>query len=187
MGRHHTEESKEKIRTSRLKYLNHNPYTSEIKKRMSIGKIKSIAEKGFYWTGRHLTAKHKKNLSDSVKRCFDSNPEVKRKVICAPRKHQKNTDIELKIQKELSKENIRFKTEVFELPGTPDVFIESSKLCIFADGDYWHNLENVKNRDISVNKRLSEMGYRVLRFWEHDIHNNLHDVILKIKCNLNRA
>lgn len=60
-------------------------------------------------------------------------------------------------------------------------FFLSPNICIFCDGDYWHNLDSHKKRDFYVNNKLRENGFLVLRFWEHEIHENSDKCIDKIK------
>ena len=66
-----------------------------------------------------------------------------------------------------------------------DIAFPEQKIAIYCDGDYWHNLPSYKIRDFKINKLLKEQGWTVLRFWEHDIHNNLEGCINKIEENLN--
>lgn len=54
----------------------------------------------------------------------------------------------------------------------PDAYIDSMKLCIFADGIYWHNKPEVIDRDKRINKELRKLGYRVIRVGE-DSHRRL--------------
>ncbi|MCH7605423.1 DUF559 domain-containing protein [Patescibacteria group bacterium] len=49
-------------------------------------------------------------------------------------------------------------------------------IAIYADGDYWHNIPDVKERDKRINKNLVQRGYIVLRFWEHTINDNIQEV-----------
>jgi very-short-patch-repair endonuclease len=49
-----------------------------------------------------------------------------------------------------------------------DLFIEPN-ICIEVDGDYWHNRPESKIRDAFINRDLEIKGYKVYRFWEHDI------------------
>lgn len=106
----------------------------------------------------------------------------------------KNTKIELFIQEALFKKNIRFEKHK-NIRGLPDIFIEPN-ICIFADGDYWHgNPNKYKDDDIiggripakykwgkdkEVTDFLTNNGYIVLRFWEHDINNNLDKCVENI-------
>ncbi len=94
---------------------------------------------------------------------------------------KQNTSIELALQKGLSKQKIKFDTQVV----VPDVCIidivpKNTKIAIFCDGDYWHNRPEVKERDKRHNKILTENGWTVLRFWETEIKHNLDDCINKI-------
>jgi len=90
-----------------------------------------------------------------------------------------DTKIEIILQNLLKTEKIRFKTQKYNLPGTPDIFIEPN-ICIFADGDYWHNTKEAKIKDIRINEQLKKMGYKVLRFWEHEILTNGEKCLEKI-------
>lgn len=90
-----------------------------------------------------------------------------------------DTSIEIALQDALRKENIEFETQKL-ICGLPDIFIKPN-ICIFADGDYWHNYPNGNDRDIKVNATLTRNGYKVLRFWERDIKTNLNGCVEKIK------
>lgn len=112
----------------------------------------------------------------------------------------KNTKPELIFRKALWASGIRYRLHVKKLPGSPDIVINKFKIVIFIDGDFWHgyNWENKKHkiksnreywlpkiernmtRDIENSQKLSKMGYRVFRFWEHDIKKNLSKCIALI-------
>lgn len=96
----------------------------------------------------------------------------------------KSTSIELKLQNMLFNENIEFTIHKPILVGKyltfPDIFIEPN-ICIYADGDYWHNRPDSILWDKKVNSFLRNHGYKVLRFWEHEINNNLELCLKKIK------
>jgi len=104
------------------------------------------------------------------------------------RSHQvipkKDTSIEIKLQDFLATENVSFEKHK-PITGQPDIFI-SPNICIFADGCYWHgcnkcNLEKARHPDDSkITDKLQNSGYKVLRFWEHDIKNNFENVCSKI-------
>jgi DNA mismatch endonuclease (patch repair protein) len=85
--------------------------------------------------------------------------------------------------------NITFNFETQkQIYGLPDIFIEPN-ICIFVDGDYYHaypgkykaetiffktkTAQQIWDKDKRVTDYLVNKGYVVLRFWEHDIHNNL--------------
>jgi len=50
-----------------------------------------------------------------------------------------------------------------------DFYIPEANICLYVDGDYWHSLSEVQERDIRINKILEEMGYRVIRMTETEI------------------
>jgi DNA mismatch endonuclease, patch repair protein len=113
----------------------------------------------------------------------------------------KNTKIELKLRSELWREGLRFKIH-YDLPGKPDIVFLTKRLAIFVDGDFWHgyDFKNLKpklkndfwlnkitknmQRDEAVTSTLTENGWKVLRFWEHDINNNLDNCVNKIRGEL---
>ena len=52
---------------------------------------------------------------------------------------------------------------------------------IECDGDYWHGSIEVRISDRVRDERLKEFGYRVIRFWEHEINDNVKRCVRKIK------
>lgn len=76
-----------------------------------------------------------------------------------------------------------------------DFALLDKNIVIFVDGDYWHanpiryctkslNKTQRRNvgRDKKVNNVLKNLGWKVLRFWEHNIINNrkeIKDMIIK--------
>lgn len=109
--------------------------------------------------------------------------------------HKRNTSIERKLQSILSINGIDYKThEIIELSDdikhSCDIFIPSKNLIIEADGCYFHGCSNCYNEDTrkhpqikkKVNydfistKLMKSRGYKILRFWEHDINTDL------VKC-----
>lgn len=111
----------------------------------------------------------------------------------------KDTSIEVKLANALKEAGIGFETQK-RIYGVPDLFI-TPNICIFCDGDYYHAHPaqyapfeiiwkkgkyacQIWQRDREVTKRLEREGYKVLRFWETDINNNLNDCIARIKQSL---
>lgn len=105
----------------------------------------------------------------------------------------KNSKPEMLFRKALWAKDVRYRVDNKRLPGRPDISIEKYKLAIFIDGEYWHGynweirkpkiktnrdfwipkIERNIQRDRQVNKELSDLGYTVFRFWEHEIKENL--------------
>lgn len=61
-----------------------------------------------------------------------------------------------------------------------DIFVPIKNLCIYYDGDYWHNLPGYAERDKRISIGLMNLDYKVLRFWEHEIDSDISSVIKKI-------
>lgn len=110
----------------------------------------------------------------------------------------KNSVPELLLRRALWAKNIRFRIHRKDLPGRPDIVIEKYKLAIFVDGDFWHGYEWEKRKpktnegfwipkierniqkDKWVNNNLEEIGFTVMRFWEHDVRRNLHTCVNQV-------
>jgi DNA mismatch endonuclease (patch repair protein) len=97
-----------------------------------------------------------------------------------------NTLIERLLQEGLKNKNIFFEIHKPVLNVTiPDIVFIDKRIAIYADGDYWHNLPNIKRRDFYINKTLKNNGWKVLRFWEHEIKGNISFCINRIIEELN--
>lgn len=111
----------------------------------------------------------------------------------------KDTSPEMILRKALWHRGRRYRLHC-KLPGKPDLTFKSARLVIFVDGCFWHFCplhgrtpwsnsqywkkkfqENV-SRDKRNTEQLESLGWKVLRFWEHDIDKHLDDVICKIEA-----
>ena len=108
------------------------------------------------------------------------------------RVRSKNTKIELLLRKYLFSKGLRGYRVNVNLPGKPDIVFPKYKVAIFVDGCFWHKcpkcfkapktnkefwtkkINGNVERDKWVNKQLSEAGYIVIRFWEHQIVKDLN-------------
>lgn len=117
----------------------------------------------------------------------------------------KDTSIEKTLRKALYQEGYRYRKNVSTLPGHPDIVLSKYRICIFCDGDFFHGYDLGKTekqlksnkdfwykkimanqkRDCEEDKELVALGYRVFRFWEHEIRNSLpavlHEIDMAIK------
>ena len=59
-------------------------------------------------------------------------------------------------------------------------FLLPNKIIVQCDGDYWHSKEKNKAKDISQDTVLGFKGYKVYRFWEHEIKKSAINCIKKI-------
>lgn len=112
----------------------------------------------------------------------------------------KNTIPEITLRKALWSLGIRYRINVKKLPGKPDIVINKYKLVIFVDGEFWHGyqwkqkkdkiktnrsfwipkIERNMQRDIENNKKLADMGFKVIRIWEHEINKALSESVKNI-------
>ena len=117
----------------------------------------------------------------------------------------KNSVPELLLRKALWAKHIRFRIHKKDLPGRPDLVIDKYRLAVFVDGDFWHGyqwhlrkpksnqsfwipkIERNMQRDRFVNQQLTEMGYTVMRFWEHEIRDNLKACVNQLMLYLEAA
>lgn len=110
----------------------------------------------------------------------------------------KDTKAEILLRKALWHKGLRYRKNVKDLPGKPDIVFTKQKIAVFVDGDFWHarghdktpgeQIATNKNywsakmkrnveRDRYVNELLLEQGWLVLRFWETDIKRNLEKCV----------
>lgn len=115
-----------------------------------------------------------------------------------------DTKAEIALRKALWSQGFNYRINSKRLQGKPDISIAKYKLVIFVDGEFWHgyNWEEKKRRikrnrsywipEIEKNiKRdrlndsyYSNRGWKVFRFWEHEIKADLEGCLDKILCYL---
>jgi DNA mismatch endonuclease (patch repair protein) len=101
------------------------------------------------------------------------------------------TTCEVALRRALWASGCRFRKNLRELPGRPDIVFTKAKLAIFCDGDFWHGrdwetrarklsrgtnssywlakIQSNMERDRLNTKKLEEAGWTVLRLWETQI------------------
>lgn len=111
----------------------------------------------------------------------------------------KNTKPELLLRKSLWHNGLKGYRINYNLKGKPDIVYPRKKVAIFVDGCFWHGcpkcyrrpksntdywdkkIQKNIERDKSINIFLTNNNWLILRFWEHEIKNNLLDCILKVE------
>jgi DNA mismatch endonuclease (patch repair protein) len=103
----------------------------------------------------------------------------------------KNTKPELLVRKFLHACGLRFRLNVKDLPGKPDLVFSKYKVVVFVHGCFWHHHDGCKyatipssRTDFWVNKlsdnvvrdeyqtaALEGLGWRVLVVWECELRN----------------
>lgn len=186
-GKHHSETTIQKMR-ERMKnhWLGNKNPTKNIdweKKRIKALKGIHSSPKTEFKNG-HPSHNKDKHLSETTK---EKLRDARLRQILPT----KDTSIELILQNRLKDLKIPFEKHKAILNLTqPDIFIEPS-ICIYADGCYWHGCEKCFDRnkfdaiqrghivqDLLITQKLQNEGYKVLRFWQHDINKNLEDKVL---------
>lgn len=90
------------------------------------------------------------------------------------------------------------------IPGKPDLIFVGPRVVVFMDGCFWHScpdhgmmpktnsnfwtskLNRNKERDLRVTAQLQEMGWTVLRFWEHEVTADAEEVARRIMTAISR-
>ena len=206
-GKIYSEE--ERRRWSEMTKGEKNPFygkshTEEAKHRMS----KSRSGENSWWWGRKHTKETKEKMAEAREGKtweefygIEKAEEVRKKRILA-RSNQifpkKDTSIEKSIQELLNLLKLEyFKHKTLKSLGFSkdcecpnlllhqiDLVLSDYKLIIECDGDYWHCYPYGKVKDFYINKIVKENGWDILRFWERDIKNYLHNCRMEIlqKC-----
>ena len=91
----------------------------------------------------------------------------------------KNTSIEIKMKELLDciGVNYLFQHNIRNI-ALVDFYIPEKNLIIECDGCYWHGCpihhpNRANSKDSIRDNKLSSLGYKVIRFWEHEINNML--------------
>ena len=104
----------------------------------------------------------------------------------------KETKPELLVRKYLFSQGFRFRKNVKNLPGSPDIVLPKYKAVIFVHGCFWHGHEGckrsklpetnkefwknkisaTKDRDIRNVAKLEKMGWKVIIIWQCSLKNN---------------
>ena len=117
------------------------------------------------------------------------------------------TKPEIILRKALWNHGLRYRINYKKLPGSPDIVFNKKKIAVFVDGEFWHGYnweikkEKIKTnrefwipkierniqRDKEIEETLVLLGYKVMRFWEHEIKKNLKGCTNKVLESYNLA
>lgn len=144
-----------------------------------VGMRKQNAKEG--WKDPARRAKRVENVRKGVIARYKAHPETI-EAIREARLHQvfpvKDTTIEVALQNELKGRSIVFEKHVPLLKRYQVDILTDYREVILADGCYWHSCpqcqltspaKNVVAKDEEQTRLLKEAGYKVFRFWEHEI------------------
>lgn len=105
--------------------------------------------------------------------------------------HSRDTKPEITVRKLLFADGFRYRLNVKDLPGKPDLVLKKYHAVIFINGCFWHGhancryaktpetnaefwttkIETNKARDAEVRRRLLADGWRVLTVWTCSLRN----------------
>lgn len=119
---------------------------------------------------------------------------------------QRDTAPELAVRSELHRRGLRYRVHTkpeSDLRTKADIVFRPKRLCVYIDGCFWHScpehgtlpasnreswekkLRRNVERDTEVTRRLTEMGWTVLRYWEHEdpllVAREIHQRLMKVK------
>lgn len=135
------------------------------------------------------------------------NAETRSRNMAAIR--SKDTSPEIILRKELFRLGYRYRKNVQNLPGKPDIVLKKYNSCIFVNGCFWHMHENChlanlpktrtefwsdklkqnKERDLKNYAALLASGWKVILVWECAIKGKnkleIRELFSRIKYMLN--
>jgi DNA mismatch endonuclease (patch repair protein) len=112
---------------------------------------------------------------------------------------QKDTDIEKEVRKKLWSRGVRYRVNVENVLGKPDICHKGKKIAVFIDGCFWHGcpecdempdsnkefwkekIEYNQERREEVREKLQEKNWEVIEIWGHEVRNNCAAVVDKIE------
>lgn len=113
----------------------------------------------------------------------------------------KGTKIEVLLQKELWHRGLRYRKNVKNIYGKPDIAFIGKKIAVFCDSEFFHGFDwEIKSKEIKSNRefwipkiekniqrdkdvtdKLKKDGWIVLRFWGNEIKNDVSGCADKIE------
>lgn len=142
----------------------------------------SEAHKGKIFSEEHKNKLSLAHLGKSWgKHSLETRNKMRESNLANPNRVFRDTKIELAIEAELIKRNINYQKQVPLCKiAIVDFYLPEYRIVIQADGDYWHNLPDRKERDSQQDAVLTFNGFNVHRFWEHEINESVAKCINKI-------
>jgi DNA mismatch endonuclease (patch repair protein) len=161
-------------------------------------------------SGESSDVPHPRKTSSPPRPSYKGLLPASARATTAARGSSKKTDTrcEVALRKSLWAAGCRYRKNVPELPGWPDVVFSRARLVVFCDGDFWHGhdweerrrklsrgsnseywlakIRRNMERDRENDRRLQQDGWTVLRFWESQIRADLDGVLRTILRTLGR-
>lgn len=123
----------------------------------------------------------------------------------------KDTKPEMALRRQLFSRGLRYRLHDKQLPGRPDLVFPLARVVVFVDGDFWHGqgwrerglsgfeeqfpsnrefwvrkIRRNVERDIEVNKMLTDQGWKVLRVLESEVRADIERVGSRIEAEVRK-
>ena len=112
----------------------------------------------------------------------------------------KDTSIEVKVRKYLFAQGFRYRKNVANLPGKPDIVLPKYQTVVFIHGCFWHRHNGCKGATIPKTRQnywmskfeqnvendkkhyddLQKMGWRSIVIWECEINKHFEEKMEKL-------
>ena len=127
----------------------------------------------------------------------DTVSKIKRREIMQSVR-SKDSKIEIAFRKVLWQAGYRYRKNVNDYFGKPDIVLKKYRTVIFIDSCFWHGcpkhlrvpksnvdywsnkIKKNKQRDEAINREYKNSGWQVVRIWEHDIKTSLEETMRKL-------
>ena len=124
---------------------------------------------------------------------------------CMSHIRSRNTKPEVLLRKELHRLGYRYRINVRNLPGTPDIVLAKYRTCIFVNGCFWHGhqgcskfvmpktnesfwadkIRNNRERDLKNTMMLEAADWKVITIWECQLKKDVFgDTVSSIRKQL---
>jgi DNA mismatch endonuclease, patch repair protein len=116
----------------------------------------------------------------------------------------KNTKLEILFRQYIWNKGLRGYRLHTKLPGKPDLFFGPKKVAVFIDGCFWHKcpicfkgpktnkkfwgvkIRSNVERDLDNDIKLNKIGVESIRFWEHEIKEDIQSCYKKLKKSVDK-
>lgn len=109
----------------------------------------------------------------------------------------KDTGPEQRMAAALAEAGLSWESHARDLPGRPDFVFREKKVAVFVDGDFWHGwcfsqwrdklsekweskIDGNRRRDLRNHCRLRQMGWKVVRLWEHQVAADIQACVSRV-------
>jgi DNA mismatch endonuclease (patch repair protein) len=109
-----------------------------------------------------------------------------------------NTSPEREISRGLVALGLKLERHPRDIPGRPDILFRSARVAVFIDGDFWHGwrfplwknklsekwalkIESNRARDQRNIRHLRQLGWKVVRIWEHQVEQDANKCIARVR------